>query len=522
MRKIASRKSLLIEQQMQPFSNSTMLSAAEAIRSLSMPISLSSLTMTAVHKPCWLVRMCLIRLVLPLPRKPVITVTGKRASEYSGGDLLMTQSAQSSDAGLLSCLLTTNDVQRRRCISCRPRTGSLLHQRHQQERAVAGDDVRDTKRPQPFNGVRNDPFHHAAEVQPAHDAVDWNVGKEIAGMEAYVDDARVRGGAEDGEAQIAHVCHQHALVHEQRIGFPRPARTRSRQMVDAAFLERCQPRYLAAVVKVAVEQEPGIGNIDHPRAALLEVGGARNVGDGYDHATLKPDGTFVEHSGIDVHGDVTAVFHDSLDGVRKRGHVIPVSMADRNAFDLAQANSEIGAVADEDRPFRPGIEQKGMPDVLGSGHELQPKPKISQNKRLAGNDLCPGQNDVGKLGYREQGFADIRVADIVGDHFRDERIDRLEGRRWTVGWGHSGGFQCEPRLYWALWCATTAGTACPLERTMKASTAFPRFESYRCISQPRPEERARARVSKDGHKRERASGHASRRRYAPPQSRTQY
>jgi hypothetical protein len=52
---------------------------------------------------------------------------------------------------------------------------------------------------------------------------------------------------------------------------------------------------------------------------------------------------------------------------------------------------------------------------------------------------------------------------------------------------------------------------------MKASTAFPRFESYRCISQPRPEERALARVSKDGHKRERASGHPSRRRYAPPQ-----
>ena len=45
---------------------------------------------------------------------------------------------------------------------------------------------------------------------------------------------------------------------------------------------------------------------------------------------------------------------------------------------------------------------------------------------------------------------------------------------------------------------------------------FPRFESYRRINQPRPEERAVARVSKDGHKRDRASGHPSRRRYAPP------
>jgi hypothetical protein len=49
------------------------------------------------------------------------------------------------------------------------------------------------------------------------------------------------------------------------------------------------------------------------------------------------------------------------------------------------------------------------------------------------------------------------------------------------------------------------------------STAFPRFESYRRINEPRPEERALARVSKDGHKRDRAGGHPSRRRFAPPE-----
>src|SRR5262249_30204657 len=241
MRKIASRKSLLIEQQMQPFSNSTMLSAAEAIRSLSMPISLRSLTMTAARKPCWFVRMCLISVVLPLPRKPAITVTGKRASdEHSGGDLLMTQSARSSDVDSVACLRrTTCGVEGVRRADC-----GLAHcvakgigKRVQRTptRAVAGDDVRDTKRPQPVDGVRNNPFHHAAEVQPTHDAVDRNVGKEIAGMEAYVDDARVRACAQDDQSQIAHVCHQHALVHEQRIGLPRRARTRSGQMVDAAF-----------------------------------------------------------------------------------------------------------------------------------------------------------------------------------------------------------------------------------------------------------------------------------------------
>ena len=142
-------------------------------------------------------------------------------------------------------------------------------------------------------------------------------------------------------------------------------------MVDAAFLERGHPRYLAAAVEVAIEQRPGIRIIQNLRAALLEVGGAWNVGDRYDDATLEPDGSFVEHSGIDVHGNVAAVFHDSLDCVRKRRHVIPVSMADRDAFDLAQANSEIGAVANEDCPFRPGIEQQGVPDVLGLRDELQ-------------------------------------------------------------------------------------------------------------------------------------------------------
>src|SRR6516164_4494940 len=44
--------------------------------------------------------------------------------------------------------------------------------------------------------------------------------------------------------------------------------------------------------------------------------------------------------------------------------------------------------------------------------------------------------------------------------------------------------------------------------SQNTSEAFPRFKSYR---QPRPEERALARVSKDGHRRDRASGHPSRR-----------
>jgi hypothetical protein len=53
-----------------------------------------------------------------------------------------------------------------------------------------------------------------------------------------------------------------------------------------------------------------------------------------------------------------------------------MSMAHRNRLDLAEPNSEIAAVADEDRPFRPGIEQQGMPHVLGLRHELETKAEI--------------------------------------------------------------------------------------------------------------------------------------------------
>src|SRR6202022_3275316 len=67
------------------------------------------------------------------------------------------------------------------------------------------------------------------------------------------------------------------------------------------------------------------------------------------------------------------------------------------------------------------------------------------------------------------------------------------------------------------WQRCRADSTPSAQRSTYSSTAFPRFESYPRVNQPRPEERALARVSKDGHKRHRASGHPSRRRFAPPQ-----
>ena len=73
-----STRSLLVEQQMQPLVSSIMPSSAVMIRSLSMPISPSSFTSTAARTPARFDRMWLTRVVLPLPRKPVTSVTGRR------------------------------------------------------------------------------------------------------------------------------------------------------------------------------------------------------------------------------------------------------------------------------------------------------------------------------------------------------------------------------------------------------------------------------------------------------------
>lgn len=61
----------------------------ETINSLSMPISPNSLTKTAVLSPCWLVRIWLRRVVLPLPRKPVMIVTGRPKLGVSRAGVLL-------------------------------------------------------------------------------------------------------------------------------------------------------------------------------------------------------------------------------------------------------------------------------------------------------------------------------------------------------------------------------------------------------------------------------------------------
>mmetsp|Transcript_67804 Transcript_67804/g.189270 ORF Transcript_67804/g.189270 Transcript_67804/m.189270 type:complete len:239 (+) Transcript_67804:799-1515(+) len=81
-------KSCRTVQQMQPFiismiSSSVCTLAFFLMSSSSMPTSPNSFSMTAIFFPCVAVRIWLRSVVLPLPRKPVITVTGTRRSSLA-------------------------------------------------------------------------------------------------------------------------------------------------------------------------------------------------------------------------------------------------------------------------------------------------------------------------------------------------------------------------------------------------------------------------------------------------------
>mmetsp|Transcript_83195 Transcript_83195/g.233085 ORF Transcript_83195/g.233085 Transcript_83195/m.233085 type:complete len:313 (+) Transcript_83195:457-1395(+) len=75
-------------QQMQPLFISTMFSSVvmgpASMRASSMPTSPNSFSMTAMRLPWFSFRIRFSRVVLPLPKKPVITVTGIFSADFSG------------------------------------------------------------------------------------------------------------------------------------------------------------------------------------------------------------------------------------------------------------------------------------------------------------------------------------------------------------------------------------------------------------------------------------------------------
>src|SRR5579871_4944436 len=86
-------------QQMQPLFISKISSSVSTTRSLSMPTSPNSFSITAMRLPCRSVRMRFKRVVLPAPRYPVRMVTGTRggAAERSVGASMRRRSGSGVD-----------------------------------------------------------------------------------------------------------------------------------------------------------------------------------------------------------------------------------------------------------------------------------------------------------------------------------------------------------------------------------------------------------------------------------------
>src|SRR5215472_4315620 len=97
--------------------------------------------------------MWLTSVVLPLPRNPAMTVTGRRAPsvECIGG-----KGVGGADGRLADPVA--------KCIGERMQSAPAG--------AVAGDDVFDAEWPQSLDGLGNDRLHYTAQMQPSHDTVD--------------------------------------------------------------------------------------------------------------------------------------------------------------------------------------------------------------------------------------------------------------------------------------------------------------------------------------------------------------
>src|SRR5215471_6071601 len=110
------------------------------ISSLSIAISPISLTITATLSACRFARIWFSSVVLPLPRKPAMTVAGKRDSRAAMGGIVGREGI-----GGAHCRLAYTIAE---CIGQRVQGAPAG--------AVTGDEVFDAERPQPFDGVGND------------------------------------------------------------------------------------------------------------------------------------------------------------------------------------------------------------------------------------------------------------------------------------------------------------------------------------------------------------------------------
>ena len=234
----------------------------------------------------------------------------------------------------------------------------------------------DREWPQPFHSLRDQPLHDPAEMQTADHAVDRQIGKQLVHLGADIDDPGMRAGAEDDQSQILDMGHEHALVEQQRIGLPRRIRTGATQMVDAALFKGADPRDFAAVIKVIVEQQPRRRVVDNRRTQRFHFGRRRHIGGRDDRTAAEPYRALVEHPGVDMNRGSSAVLADRMQCRREGTHVVPMTMAHRDALDFAQRQAEIGAISDKDSALGAGIEQHRMMHIAAGRYQPAAKAEI--------------------------------------------------------------------------------------------------------------------------------------------------
>src|SRR5437867_2927076 len=259
---------------------------------------------------------------------------------------------------------------------------------------MPGDDMSDVERPQPIHRVGDIAFHDTSEVQSAHHGVDGSAREDGPDVRAHVDDSRVGAGAEHDQTQASDLRHEHALVQQQGVWLPGGVGALSTEVIVAALLEGCDPRYLPAVVEVAVEQQTFLRVVDDCRTAPRHLRWDRNVRHRDELAAAQADGALVEHSGIDVDRYSPTLLDDLVDRRRERGHVIPVAVRDRDRFDFTQTYPEGLAVTQEDGPFRSRVEEQRVALLPNTRNQSQPKAQIRAQQRLAGDDAGSFRSDL--------------------------------------------------------------------------------------------------------------------------------
>ena len=191
-------------------------------------------------------------------------------------------------------------------------------------------------------------------MQATHHRMDRNVRKEAPDLGADIDDPRMGAGAEDDQAQIAHIGDDKALVHQKRIGAPgRLLIVEPAEMIGPARLERGHAGDLAAVVKMPIQEQAFLGSLTTTAPCASISAGEGTLATGMILPSASSTPRSLNMPGLTCTCAPAAVPGDGVEGGDQRPHMIPMAMGDGDGLHIAQLDGEIPAVADEGAPSVP-------------------------------------------------------------------------------------------------------------------------------------------------------------------------